>query len=61
MPVPAWHEEPIEKRHDRRGFDRGQDELNTFIAEYARQAHEGGSAKTYCAINLADGKTILSF
>jgi len=45
--VPAWREEPIGKRHDRKGFDCGQAELNTFLAQYARQAHEGGSAKTY--------------
>jgi GNAT superfamily N-acetyltransferase len=59
--VPAWREEPISKKHDRKGFDCGQDELNTFIAQYARQAHEGGSAKTYCAIDVADGKTIFGF
>lgn len=61
MAVPAWREEPIGKSHDRKGFDCGQDELNTFIAQYARQAHEGGSAKTYCAIDVADGETIFGF
>ena len=61
MAVPAWREQPIGKSHDRKGFDCGQDELNTFIAQYARQAHEGGSAKTYCAIDVADGKTIFGF
>ena len=61
MAVPAWREEPISKKHDRKGFDCGQDELNTFIAQYARQSHEGGSAKTYCAIDVADGKTIFGF
>jgi GNAT superfamily N-acetyltransferase len=61
MPVPAWREEAINRTHDRKGFDCGRDELNTFIAQYARQAHESGSAKTYCAIDTADGKTILGF
>lgn len=61
MPAPAWREEPISRLHDRKGFDCGTDELNIFIAQYARQAHESGSAKTYCVIDLADGRTILGF
>lgn len=61
MVVPAWREEPISRSHDRKGFDCGQHELNRFIAQYARQAHEGGSAKTYCAVDVADGTTILGF
>ena len=61
MAVPSWREVAIDKSLDRKGFDCGQAELNTFIAQYARQGHEGGSAKTYCAIDDADGKTILGF
>jgi len=61
MAVPSWREVAIDKSHDRKGFDCGQAELNVFLAQYARQAHEGGSAKTYCAIDDADGKTILGF
>lgn len=59
--VPAWREVPIDKKHDRKAFDCGVPELNNFIAQYARQAHESGSAKTYCAISEADEKTILGF
>ncbi|MCA9878973.1 MAG: GNAT family N-acetyltransferase [Thermomicrobiales bacterium] len=61
MSVPLWHEEAINKTHDRRRFDCGQPDLNTFLAQYARQAHQWGSAKTYCAVDDADGKTILGF
>jgi GNAT superfamily N-acetyltransferase len=59
--LPAWHEEAVDKKHDRKGFDCGQADLNIFIAQYARQSHESGSAKTYCAIDETDGKTILGF
>lgn len=59
--LPAWREEAIARQHDRRGFDCGQPELNDFLARYARQSHESGSAKTYCAIAEADGKTILGY
>ncbi|TWB21305.1 hypothetical protein FBZ89_105177 [Nitrospirillum amazonense] len=59
--LPAWREEAIDKKHDRKGFDCGQADLNLFIAQYARQSHESGAAKTYCAIEAADGKTILGF
>ncbi|HEV3158239.1 MAG TPA: GNAT family N-acetyltransferase [Candidatus Baltobacteraceae bacterium] len=59
--LPAWYEEAIDKKHARKGFDCGQTDLNIFIAQYARQSHESGSAKTYCAINETDGKTILGF
>ena len=61
MSLPDWREEAIARKHDRKGFDCGQADLNTFIAQYARQAHEGGSAKTYCAVRDDDGETILGF
>lgn len=61
MTLPAWHEEAINRRHNRKGFDCGQADLNAFVARYARQSHESGAAKSYCAIDVADGKTILGF
>lgn len=61
MPIPPWREAPIHRTHDRKGFDCGVAELNSFVAQYARQAHEGGAAKTYCAIAKSDDKTILGF
>jgi len=61
MSVPAWHEEPVAKKHDRQGFDCGQEELNTFLRDYARQSHERGAAKTFLAIDDHDGKTIYGY
>ena len=31
MTIPAWHEEAIAKKHNRKGFDCGQSDLNTFL------------------------------
>jgi GNAT superfamily N-acetyltransferase len=59
--VPAWHEEPIARRHDRKAFDCGQEDLNRFLRQYARQAHEHGASKTYVAVDSSDGKTILGY
>ena len=61
MTTPAWHEEPIAKKRDRRAFDCGQEDLNRFLQLFARQAHEHGASKTYVAIDDADGKTILGY
>ena len=61
MTLPAWHEEPIERRHDRKSFDCGDAALNEFLQRYARQSHELGAAKTILAIDDADNKTILGF
>ena len=40
MIVPAWYEEPISRKHDRKAFDCGEHELNEFLQRYARQSHE---------------------
>ena len=61
MSVTAWHEEPIGKTHDRQAFDCGEPALNEFLQRYARKSHELGGAKTFLAIDDADGKTILGF
>ena len=50
MTLPTWHEEPIEKRHDRAGFDCGDTDLNEFLQRYARKSHEKGGAKTFLAV-----------
>jgi predicted GNAT family N-acyltransferase len=61
MSIPAWNEVAIHKSHDRRGFDCGQADLNTFLAQHARQAHEQGISKTYAAVNATDKITIFGF
>ena len=61
MKLPAWHEEPIGKQHDRAAFDCGESALNDFLRQHARQNHEKGAAKTFLAISDADGTTIFGF
>lgn len=66
MTVPAWHEEPISKRHDRKSFDCGDAVMNEFLRKYARQSHDAGGAKTFVAVDDEDGddaagKMILGF
>ena len=57
----AWHEEPIQKTHDREAFDCGDEALNEFLCRYARKSHDLGGAKTFLAIDNRDNKTILGF
>ena len=57
----AWHEEAIDKKHDRDAFDCGETALNEFLRRYARKSHEAGGAKTFLAIDDADNKTVLGF
>ena len=59
--MPAWHEEPVSKAHDREAFDCGEDALNEFLRRYARKSHERGGAKTFLAIDDASNKSILGF
>lgn len=61
MTIPAWHEEPIAKHHDRKAFDCGDAAMNEFLHRYARQSHDAGGAKIFLAINNADNTTVLGF
>lgn len=61
MTLPAWHEEPVSRKHDRKSFDCGDAELNDFLHRYARQSHDLGGARTFLSIDNADNKTILGF
>lgn len=57
----SWHEEPIAKRHNRDGFDCGEEALNTFLRRHARKSHELGGSKTFLAIDDGDNEIILGF
>ena len=61
MSLPAWHEEAISRKHDRKSFDCGDTSLNDFLRHYARQSHEFGAAKTFLAIENADNRSVLGF
>lgn len=58
---PDWREEPIGRRHDRRGFDCGAPDLNDYLGRYARQNHESGGARTFVAVSPATPGRILGF
>lgn len=62
MTLPAWHEEPITKSHDRRSaFDCGDEALNEFLWRHARKTHISGGAKTFLAVENSDVRKILGF
>jgi len=61
MTLATWHEEAIEKRHDRTAFDCGDTDLNGFLQRHARKSHDKGGAKTFLAIDDADNTKILGF
>ena len=61
MSLPAWHEEPITKAHDRKAFDCGVSELNRFLERFARQGHEQNAVKTFCAIADDTPNRVLGF
>jgi GNAT superfamily N-acetyltransferase len=61
MSLTAWHEESIQKRHNREAFDCGEEALNEFLRRYARKSHELGGSKTFLAIDDGGNETILGF
>ncbi|MCM2441351.1 GNAT family N-acetyltransferase [Agrobacterium vitis] len=61
MSIPPWHEEAIQKSHDRASFDCGDGPMNAFLQRFARQGHEQNAAKTFCAIDNAIPNRILGF
>jgi GNAT superfamily N-acetyltransferase len=61
MTIPAWRDVAIDRKHDRKGFDCGQPDLNAFLAQHARKAHENGVSKTYVALDAIDLLTIHGF
>ncbi len=60
MSLPDWHEEAIDRRHDRKSFDCGDAQLNRFFWEHARKNHEQGASKTFLAMR-DDDTTIMGF
>lgn len=60
MPV-DWTEEPIGRQHDRARFDCGSDDLNVYLARYARQNHQTRSAVTYVAVPTDERTRVLGY
>ena len=42
--------EPLTKKHRRQDFDCGEESLNTFLKNFARQNDERGLGKTFVAV-----------
>jgi GNAT superfamily N-acetyltransferase len=59
--LPGWSERPISEAHNRTVFDCGDEALNVFLRQYARQNHERGGAKTFVATPKDSGSRILGF
>ena len=49
------------RRHNRKGFDCGSQELNTYLARFARQNHKSGGAKTFVAVLPAEPAQVLGY
>ena len=56
-----WLFLPIEKQHQREGFDCGYPILNDYLKKYARQNHKKGIAKTFVAISEERGQKIQGY
>ena len=57
----AWREAAIGRQHDRKTFDCGAPELNSYLHHYARQNHESGGAKTFVAADAALPACVLGY
>lgn len=60
-PVTDWIETPIAAHHDRKRFDCGDRDLNTYLQRYARQNHESGGAKCFVAVDRSDPDRVLGY
>jgi len=52
---------PLNNGHDRKGFDCGDAELNSWFAHIARQHKEKGVSSTFVAVDNEAGKEVLGF
>ena len=53
--------EPVSRRHDRKLFDCGDDEVNRFLREQALQDHEKDMSRTMVLIDEADQTRIIGY
>jgi len=52
---------PLAKCHDRRGFDCGEEALNRYLQETARQHIEKGISKTFVCVDTDSPEKILGY
>ncbi len=48
--------EPLAARHDRKSFDCGEESLNSFLKQYAKQNAEKGLGRTFVAVKENEPK-----
>ena len=57
--MPQWLIEPLDrKRHERRSFDCGNDELNEWLVKFAGQYEERDLSRTYVAMLPTDARVV---
>lgn len=56
-----WQEEAINRSHDRKAFDCGEQALNDYLVKFARQNHESGGAKTFVAVAPDSNTHVLGY
>lgn len=61
MSETGWTEVAISTQHDRKGFDCGNVELNTYLQRFARQNHTSGGAKCFVAVEPAQPQSVLGY
>ena len=52
---------PLSDEHDRKSFDCGESELNSWFAQVARQHKEKGVSSTFVAVDAEAGTEVLGF
>ena len=57
----GWIETAIAAHHDRKKFDCGDKELNTYLHRYARQNHQSGGAKCFVAVRRDAPDRVLGY
>ena len=53
--------EPVTRSHNRRGFDCGEQELNSYLRNTARQHSEKGISRTFVIVDDENPSEILGF
>ncbi len=53
--------EPLQKSHNRKGFDCGEEALNRFLSNSARKAQERHISKTYVLYRESEPDTLLGY
>lgn len=54
--MPYSRPQPLERGHERRGFDCGEPELDRWLAEQALEAQGSGAARVF--VSLAEGRVV---